>query len=609
MVVKRSNFINYLRVISGAQKCALDTETYGLRYDDRLFSISVSTPEEDYYFNFKQYPGLSEDYVLLREHAVMLADAIRGKRIYMVNAKFDMHKCDHEGAVIESAWDASAVERVIKNNLLEYSLNSMAKRNLNKEKDSKVEEFILHNGLYRDVGIEGKKKKDRVMYFDQVPFDIISKYACTDSRLTLEIGMKQEKEIPEELNKVVENELSLTTTLFHMEKRGVKLDADYAHKGLLYELSENNKVQGEFLRECGFNYDEAGMKKRLVDRLKKDGVDVPKTDKGNDSLTDSFLGSLDHPVAKLIQKIRKHTMYAGTFYGSFLYYKDKDNLIHANARQGGTETGRMSYSSPNLQQVPKEDEGEFAHYVRKCFVPRETFVMIDYDQQEYRLMLDYAGETKLIKKVLEGLDVHQATAEMLGITRKQAKQINFSLLYGSGVLKLAEALGVEVKEATQMKQMYFRKLPNIERFIQRVIRVGKQRGYIKNYMGRHCHISDPEYAYILPNHLIQGSCADIVKLAMNQIHAKYTKALGYIPMILQVHDELLFDIKEVHYDILKDVIGIMEGAYKPQNGLGLTVSVDHSRVSWAHIDKVKGVPGASRNKVQTKGDGGPKNPS
>lgn len=604
MIVKRSDFYTCLREITKCKRISVDTETYGLRYEDRLFAVIVASGTGVWYFNFKAYAGLAEDFILSRDCLDALVAELSVtpfERVYMANAKFDMHKMKWNPA---SVWDVLVVARVIKNNRLQpYSLDSLGKEYLGIGKDDKVEEYIASNRLYTEVCVEGKKTTIKNKHFDKVPFDLISTYAEQDAKLTLMLGELQEKLLEEELQPVVANERRLTRTIYTMEERGIKLDCNYAMQGLRYEQQKLCEAEAVFMQECGFGYSEAGMKKKLVARLRADGVEVPKTEKGNDSLTDDFLEELDHPVAQVIRDIRKHTMYAGTFYGSFLHYKDSQNIIRAHVKQAGTETGRMSYTQPNLQQVPKEDDVELPYYVRKCFVPRETFVMIDYDQQEYKLMLDYAGETKLIKEVQAGMDVHQATANLLGITRKQAKQINFSCLYGSGASNLASALGMSVREATEMKQMYFRKLPNVERLIQRVMRKGKERGYIKNYLGRHCHISDPEFSYILPNHLIQGSCADIVKIAMNQIDERFTKALGYNPMLVQVHDELLFDIPPEHYGIIKDVKEIMESAYKPQNGLGLTVSVDHSRVSWAHADKVKGAPGESRNKVQNKGHG------
>jgi DNA polymerase-1 len=212
------------------------------------------------------------------------------------------------------------------------------------------------------------------------------------------------------------------------------------------------------------------------------------------------------------------------------------------------------------------------------------------------MFLDYAGEEKLISEINAGKDVHQATADEIGCTRTQAKTINFMLLYGGGGQKLADMLKISLMEAYTLRKKYFSRLPKVRHLINLVQSVGKHRGYIWNWLGRHYHISSPDYAYVLMNHLIQGGCADVVKIAMVQVH-EFLK--GYKSrMLLQVHDELLFEIHESELYLVPRLKEIMESVYKPRNGLRLTCSVDHSWRSWGTRDKVKGLPYEGGNTIQ-----------
>jgi DNA polymerase-1 len=272
--------------------------------------------------------------------------------------------------------------------------------------------------------------------------------------------------------------------------------------------------------------------------------------------------------------------------------------------QGGTQTGRFSYSAPNLQNVPKEAVEGKDFYVRKCFVPRPgyCFVMIDYDQQEYRLMVDLAGENELIKKINGGLDVHTATAEMMGVDRTTAKTINFMLLYGGGHEKLAKALGITNLRAKELKGRYFRTLPKVERFIKETKIGGELLGLVTNWMMRRYYLFDKGKAYILPNHIIQGGCADVIKSAMVKI-STFLEASNYLThMLVQVHDELLFEVHESELHLVPKFKEIMESIYKPMRGLHLTCGVDHSWESWGSIDKVRGLPFGkeTRDSIQRK---------
>lgn len=215
--------------------------------------------------------------------------------------------------------------------------------------------------------------------------------------------------------------------------------------------------------------------------------------------------------------------------------------------------------------------------VRKCFIPRKDykFVMFDYDQMEYRLMLDYAGELKVIEEIKNGMDVHEATGKLVGVSREEAKTLNFMLLYGGGVNKLAISLNVDIKKARSLKSKYFKKLPNVKKLIKRVNEVVQQRGHIKNWLGRRYYFK--ENFYKAPNYLIQGGCADIIKLAMLDIDwllEPYKSS-----MLVTIHDEVLCEIHKDEDFLILQIRDIMEGIYKPRH-LALSVGIEESEISW-----------------------------
>lgn len=598
-LVGRSDLKSVVELLSREVHLGLDTETTGLSFNDYPFLIIIATTNQTYLFNQNPYTDLESEFILTDEEIKQLGPVLSdpNKLFFIHNAKFDMGMVRKKGLIIENAWCTYAQERVIKNNYLSYSLDSIAKRrNLGVGKSNAVEEYIQKNKLYTVENIPGKKKREKRKHFEKVPYQVMFPYAANDAELHLEVGLRQMNElenIPKvegvpHVARVSENELYITKVCHEMEYQGVLIDKQYTAKAMLYEMEKLEEAKAQFVGYHGTPFIDSGV--FLAKVFTNEGVSFPKTAKGNPSFTAENLEKISHPTARLVEKIREHEKMIGTYYSSFLFGCDKEGRIHPNMNQGGTETGRFSYSNPNLQNVPKQEEEGLPYYVRKCFIPTPgyTFVMIDYQQQEFRMMIDYAGEHRLIKAINDGADVHQATADLIGVSRSRAKTINFGLLYGMGIEKLAKDLGVSVKQAREIKLEYFSKLPHVERFIKSVVRTGSSRGYIYNWFGRRNYIDDKNFAYILPNHLIQGGGADVIKLAMREIHGILKPYKSR--MVLQVHDELIFEIKYGEEFLVEPIKEVMERIYKPKNGMKLTCSVEHSRVSWGQPDRIKGAP-------------------
>jgi DNA polymerase-1 len=604
IVVTKDSLDGVIGALTPTGEYGVDTETTGLSESDSLFSLIIASEHEEYYFNFNVADDIPNSAGLDRTSVLHKLRPIFANPLntwFIQNAKFDMRMLAKEGVEIAgTVYCTEAMERLVQNNYPKYSLKANAARR-GLKKDDSVEVYISKHKLYTVRTIPGKKKKIKQPHFDRVPFPIITKYGGIDARLHREIGIDQQRTLRDlsrderypSLLPLVANEARLTKTCFRMERRGIKIDRKFVQTALHYELQKVCDAQREFEVATGRPYKDSNkLFKEVFDAC---GEAYPTTEKGNASFAADVLEGMSSPAAALINKIRHHEKRAGTYYSSFLHYADEKDVIHPDMRQAGTETGRFSYREPNLQNVPKEDDpNDTTPYpVRASFIPREGhfFCSIDYSQQEFRLMLDYAGEHALIKSVNEeGADVHEQTARFLNISRTAAKRINFGLLYSMGKGKLAASLGVTEREATGIIAEYFAKLPRVKPFLSAVSRSGEARGFIFNWYGRRDHISDKNFSYYLPNHLIQGSAADVIKVAMNRIDDMLISEKLNTKMLLQIHDEVLLEVPVGEEYVIQKIVNIMENVYVPRNGIKLPCSVEYSFKSWAARDKIKGYP-------------------
>lgn len=627
---------------------AFDTETTGLRpyHSDKLFSVVFADDEDQFYFNFHDYtkvkhvPAQSGEHFWPRDCIKELQPIFsRGLR-FAHNAKFDMGFLTKEGISFGcEVHDTEVVARLIFNQHMSYSLDNCAIRDLNEKKDDKVKEYMDEHKLFEKRPLPGKSTEEKFYWFDEVPFEIIAPYALKDGELTYKLGMLQlakldvmERETGEALpsiKRVYETEKKLTKVCFSMEQTGIRIDREYCERAIKHEVGRYQSAENEFWKQTGTEFVNSG--KALAPVFEKLGFKISFTDKGNPEITDQFLESIQHPVAETVRTYRDAHKRANTYFQGFLYHADKNDIVHANMRQSGTSTGRFSYWEPNLQNVTKDSDAQTPFPIRRAFVPREgrAFVAIDYRQMEFRMMLDYAQQMDLIHKILAGYDPHDATSELTGLLRKDAKILNFGLLYGMGLVKLAfsimkltpeQAIALKqyddledkrrakqqlppdvwaivdpiLKAMRAFKRTYFDALPMVEGLIKRCTITAEQRGWIFDWTGRRFYFDHPRFAYRATNAIIQGGCAGVVKNAMVGIHPALEEF--DCPMLLQVHDELVFepwieDMKRT--DLIKSS---MENVY-PAKHLPLTCSVSHSLKSWG--DMVEGEHGEKAgNEIQ-----------
>jgi DNA polymerase-1 len=594
MIIERNGFKEIVEKLRSIPTLGLDLETTGLRayHNDTILSAIVSDKDSAYYFNFQEYEGLDPKFILPKEWQAELFQIFAGKRVFMANPKFDLSFIRPADVDMWNIHDVLVVERLIRNDRLEaYSLGNVAKH-YGYQKSDVVEEYIKKHKLWKWVAIPGKKSRVKDKFYKLVPFEIMAPYGLQDGRITYDIGIGQQAKLEElqatKLKGTVKSvfrpyfyETRLTPILWKMENRGILIDQPYCLEAISY-LEKELKEHEQRIKTIGGIPDFRDSAKFLAPILRANGVELNKTEKGNDQIDSRTLENAKHPLCDSILLHRETHKRLNTYFRAFIYHADVNGVVHTNFRQGGTATGRMSSSDPNLQnQTAEEWDAPDVHPypVKKAFIPRpgRKLYELDYDQMEFRLMLLYAGQWDLVRRIREGHDPHQATADITGLTRKLAKTLNFAVLYGTGVNTIAKMIGCTPKEAKEFKLKYFDALPKVEQLIRYISNQAKKNGYISTWDGRVYHFTDPNFAYKAVNYAIQGGCAGIVKQAMIGVDNELQHWGSDI--LVQVHDSLLLEVDEGQDDCVFQVKEIMENV-RTDAALKLTVSVDKKDSSW-----------------------------
>ena len=578
---------------------------------DDWFSAIIADDKEEYYFNFLDAPDHlgykpPEKEILPDKQVLFDVCANPDSKWFMHNAKFDMGMLSRDGLVPTGVVHCTqAIARLCDSDHFKYNLELCMERMAQdlkipvQQKSDVVKAYIAEHKLFTITQIPGKDKPSKVPHFNKVPLALLFPYGCADGRATRDLGMYQIQKLRDRTSKsktlgqVYLLERNVTKTAFKMEQTGMPVNLDYTREQfeklqpiLKRSMSEYQALTGTPFVDSGKNHEPY---------FKSQGIELAYSEDGNPIMDKHVLKALlPDPVASVILDYRHAAKLSGTYFSSYDYYAARDGRIHPTYFQTGARTSRFSMADPNLQNVPKPDEdkpddSEEAATVRRCFGPPKgmCLFMPDYDQMEYRLMLDLAGEDGVIDLILsEGLDVHNATAQMMGVSRFQAKTINFLLLYGGGAALLAQKLGVTVDEAKRLKALYFEKLPFVQKWVRNTISKAKYKRYAMNWFGR-IYDMQPKFSYKAPNYEIQGGSSDIVKIAMVNIDNMLTKTKAETKMALQVHDELHFFMPPNELDLAPQIAQLMESAY-PHKRLPLTVGAAYSWTNWA--EKLEGFP-------------------
>jgi len=471
--------------------------------------------------------------------------------------------------------DTMIASAIVDENQMRYDLNNCAKRYTGKGKN----ETDLYQAA-KDWGVDAKAE----MY--RLPAIYVGAYAEKDAEITYELWQELKKEIiSQDLNSIFQLETDLFPCLVDMRFLGVRVDIEGAHK-LKEELSKEEKSSLlQVKKETGVDV-QIWAARSIAQVFEKLGLPFDRTEKTQaPSFTKNFLQNHAHPLVKRIARAREINKAHTTFIDTIIKHNHKGR-IHAEINQlrgdnGGTVTGRFSYSNPNLQQIPARDK-EIGPKIRSLFIPEEghTWGCFDYSQQEPRLVVHYAALQNLygVNEVLEAYrsgdaDFHTIVADMAEIPRSQAKTINLGLFYGMGKNKLQAELGVSKDKAEDLFKQYHNKVPFVKQLMDNVMYRAQDSGKIRTLLGRLCrfHIWEPNqfgihkalpheqalaehgpgikraYTYKALNKLIQGSAADMTKKAMLELYKEK------ITPHIQVHDELDISVNN-NADKIKEIM-------------------------------------------------------
>ncbi len=451
--------------------------------------------------------------------------------------------------------------------------------------DNLAKRFFEHDMVkFKDVV---KKGED----FSSVELESATLYASEDAWMTYKLYFKLSKELDEELKKELkEVEIPFINTLISMENRGIKIDIEFLETLLqkanktIEELTQNIY----YLTGSEFNINST---KQLGEVLfEKLGLKKGKKTKSGYSTDEKVLNSLkdEHPVIDSILEYRENYKLRSTYIEPLLKLAklDKQNRIYTSFLQTGTATGRLSSKNPNLQNIPVRTE--LGREIRDAFIAKEGYMLLslDYSQIELRLLAHFSKDPALLEAFREDKDIHLETAiKIFGEDeakekRAVAKSINFGLLYGMGSRKLADTIGVSTKEAKEYIESYFASFPTVKSYLESIVEFSKEKGYVQTLLKRRRYFDyDSANSFLKAsfereavNTIFQGSAADLIKLAMNKFH-KILKG-SYNSMLLQIHDELIFEIKEDEVeDFAKEAKTIMENIYKLDVPLSCSKSI------------------------------------
>jgi DNA polymerase I-like protein with 3'-5' exonuclease and polymerase domains len=496
--------------------------------------------------------------------------------------------------------DTMIASALVDENQMRYDLNNCSRRYTGKGKN----ETELYEAA-KSWGVDPKAE----MY--KLPAIYVGAYAEQDARITLDLWQELKKEFNlQDIQSIMDMETELFPCLVDMKFKGVRVDVEAAHKLKTQLVDQEKQSLQQVKKETGIDT-QIWAARSIAQVFDKLHLDYDRTEKTSaPSFTKNFLVNHPHPLVKHIARAREINKAHTTFIDTILKHSHKGR-IHAEINQlrgdnGGTVTGRFSYSNPNLQQIPARNK-DLGPRIRSLFIPEEghTWGCFDYSQQEPRLVVHYSilqnlyGVDEVLEAYKEGnADFHDIVADMAEIPRSQAKTINLGLFYGMGKNKLQAELGVSKEKAENLFRQYHNKVPFVKQLMDNVMHRAQDSGKIRTLLGRLCrfHLWEPNqfgihkalpheqalaehgpgikraYTYKALNRLIQGSAADMTKKAMIELHKE-----GIIPHI-QVHDELDISIKN------KEQVELVKSVMEEAVSLEVPNKVDYeSGPNWGTI--------------------------
>ncbi len=565
-ITNKADLSTWLKKLERAEYFAFDTETTSLnsmRAELVGISFSVKSGEAAYVPLKHDYIGapeqLDKDYVL-QELQQLLGNP--GKIIIGQNLKYDIEVLRNQGVEIKAQMMDTLLESYVLNSTSSrHDMNTLALKYLGVETIK-----------FEDVAGKGKAQ----LTFNQIPLEQASEYAAEDADITLQLHEKlwpMIEEVPEYKKVLMDIELPLMPVLADVEYNGVLVDANMLQKQSEVLAKRIGELEQEAYKQAGCEFN-LGSPKQLQKILYED-MTIPvikKTPKGQPSTAEGVLQELamDYPLPKVILEYRSLSKLKSTYTDKLpLQINPKTGRVHTSYNQAVTATGRLSSTDPNLQNIPvRTEEGR---KIRQAFIAAagHKVVAADYSQVELRIMAHLSQDPGLLEAFKNGWDVHRSTAaEVFGVAldkvtpeqRRSAKAINFGLMYGMSAFGLAQQLGVDRHKAQEYIDVYFERYPNVHNYMERSREFAAKHGYVETVFNRRLYIPEINVTNIQRrraaeraaiNAPLQGSAADVIKIAMINIH-EWIQTCGLdIKMIMQVHDELVFEVADKDVEAAK----------------------------------------------------------
>jgi len=557
-ILKQDVLNVWIKKLEQADVFAFDTETTSLDYmQAEIVGLSFATEagKAAYVPLAHDYPGAPDQ--LDREQVLQqLRPILESKtpRLIGQHIKYDMNVLARYGIALNGiAYDTM---------LESYVLNSTASRH---DMDSLALKYLGQKTIhFEDVAGKGKKQ----LTFNQIELEQASPYAAEDADITLRLHQTLWQKLSQQnsLRKVFEEiERPLIPVLSSIERNGVLVDVNMLRIQSKELLDKMEQIKTQTFELAGEEFNLGSPKQLQQILFEKQGLPVlKKTPKGQPSTAEEVLQELanDYPIPKLILEYRSMNKLRNTYTDRLPEQVDPDTgRVHTSYHQAVAATGRLSSSDPNLQNIPiRSSEGR---RIRQAFIAPEgyTVVAADYSQIELRIMAHLSADAGLLNAFREGIDVHRATAaEVFGIDRddvtdnqrRSAKAINFGLIYGMSAFGLAKQLGVERRVAQEYVDLYFDRYQGVKKYMDETRKLAREQGYVETVYGRRLYLPDinsrnaqvRQYAERTAiNAPMQGTAADIIKRAMINVYDWMNENQPDMKMIMQVHDELVFEMR------------------------------------------------------------------
>ena len=576
-VTEEADLKAWLEKLAAAELISFDTETTSLNYmQAQVVGVSFATEvgEAAYVPLAHVYPGAPEQ--LDRDKVLgLLKPLLEDPTHHKVgqNLKYDMNVlANHDIALRGIAFDTM---------LESYVLNAGGGRH---DMDSLAERHLDHKTIhFEDIAGKGAKQ----LTFDQIPLEQAGPYAAEDADITLRLHQAlwpQLENIDSLRTLFNELEVPLLSVLSRMERTGVRLDSQMLAKQSQALAKRMHELEQDAYKIAGRSFNMGSPKQ--IGQIFFEELELPvvaKTPKGAPSTAESVLQELaeqGHELPRVILEHRGLAKLRSTYTEKLPELVDPHTgRLHTSYHQAVAATGRLSSSDPNLQNIPvRSGEGR---RIRQAFVPEDGWRMLaaDYSQIELRIMAHLSGDDGLLKAFAAGEDIHRATAaEVFGADspkavtadqRRSAKAINFGLIYGMSAFGLAKQLGIERGAAQEYVDLYFTRYPGVKTFMEQTREQARERGYVETLFGRRLYLPDikarnPQVRAAAErtaiNAPMQGTAADIIKRAMLAVDAWIQDGQPAVRMLMQVHDELVFEVEKTAVESLSETIRSLMGS-------------------------------------------------